>query len=246
MKLSLAILALGLVLPSRAAALRNLKVNVPEQEEKVQPDNKPDEKYTPRPTTRRPTPYPTTARPTPFPTSPPTTCEISCETDYDCPRVCRAPKPYAPKTCVMASAPSTPPPTSGSTPPPTTCECTNPSNIPDKCEVDILLDEMDFLVTGDPKRLAQLTRAAFHDAGTFDQTMPEGGANGCLLTHPPMRLEPENNFLDDALNSLQVRNFSCADEGLYYFFVSSDQTHILSFCISGSHGCLACPCSNLH
>ena len=198
MKLSLASATIGLViLSSPITALRNLqRGNVfeeqkeetkPTEEKKEQPtdaDEKPDDVYTRRP---------------------PTTCEIPCETNYDCPRICQAPSPYAPKTCsVMPNPPPTPGPTSGSTPPPTTCECTNPSNIPDKCEVDILLEEMDFLVTGNPERLAQLTRAAFHDAGTFDQTVPEGGANGCLLTDMNMRLQPENGNLDDALNSLQV------------------------------------------
>lgn len=106
--------------------------------------------------------------------------------------------------------------------------------------MDILIDLMDFEVSSAHKLLAQWTRAAFHDAGTFNQITGEGGANGCLLTDPLMRDEPEvslivsylslystlrretfeqlliclefsthcmcslqNDFLDDALNTLQ-------------------------------------------
>ncbi|KAL7537774.1 hypothetical protein ACHAXR_008055 [Thalassiosira sp. AJA248-18] len=63
---------------------------------------------------------------------------------------------------------------------------------------------MEPFVMGQHELLAQWTRAAFHDAGTFDQTGPEGGANGCLLNHPAMRLEPENAFLDAPLNTLEA------------------------------------------
>lgn len=73
------------------------------------------------------------------------------------------------------------------TPAPTICECDSPSTVPDKCEVEILIDLMELAVLGSHKLLAQWTRAAFHDAGTFDQNVPEGGANGCLMNHPPMR-----------------------------------------------------------
>jgi hypothetical protein len=50
--------------------------------------------------------------------------------------------------------------------------------------------------------LPQWTRAAFHDAGTFDKSANVGGANGCLLNHFPMRLEPENAFLRLPPNTL--------------------------------------------
>lgn len=74
------------------------------------------------------------------------------------------------------------------TPQPTSCEeCTSPSSIPDKCEVDILIDIMETGVLGSHELLPQWTRAAFHDAGTYNQATGEGGANGCLLNHPPMR-----------------------------------------------------------
>ena len=70
--------------------------------------------------------------------------------------------------------------------------------------MNILIDAMEVFVSADPKLSAQFTRAAFHDAGTFDQTMPEGGANGCLLNHLPMRSQSENLGLDAPLNTLQV------------------------------------------
>ena len=66
--------------------------------------------------------------------------------------------------------------------------CSTPLKIPSRCEVDILIDMMEINVLASPKLLAQWTRAAFHDAGTFDQAFPpEGGANGCLLNDPRMR-----------------------------------------------------------
>lgn len=66
--------------------------------------------------------------------------------------------------------------------------CSTPLKIPSRCEVDILIDMMEIFVLASPKLLAQWTRAAFHDAGTFDQAFPpEGGANGCLLNDPRMR-----------------------------------------------------------
>jgi hypothetical protein len=73
-------------------------------------------------------------------------------------------------------------------PTPIKCPCKEPKQIPDRCEVDILIDMMEIHVLVDPKLAPQWTRAAFHDAGTFDGSMPEGGANGCLLNHLPMRL----------------------------------------------------------
>ena len=123
---------------------------------------------------------------------------------------------------------------SPTSPQPTSCEeCTNPSSIPDTCEVDILIDIMETGVLGSHELLSQWTRAAFHDAGTFNQGTGEGGANGCLLNYPPMRyvvssfskknvycpfsyhdlhtltcsLEPENNFFDLPLNTLlEIKN----------------------------------------
>ena len=47
---------------------------------------------------------------------------------------------------------------------------------------------LEVFVLASPKLLAQWTRAAIHDAGTFDQAVPEGGANnGCLLNDPRMQ-----------------------------------------------------------
>jgi hypothetical protein len=68
------------------------------------------------------------------------------------------------------------------------CPCKDPKIIPDRCEVDILIDMLESHVLADRKLASQWTRAAFHDAGTFDVNIPEGGANGCLLNDPNMRL----------------------------------------------------------
>ena len=54
--------------------------------------------------------------------------------------------------------------------------------------MDILIDMLESHVLADRKLASQWTRAAFHDAGTFDVNIPEGGANGCLLNDPNMRL----------------------------------------------------------
>jgi len=68
------------------------------------------------------------------------------------------------------------------------CPCNDPKIIPDRCEVDILIDMLESNVLADRKLASQWTRAAFHDAGTFDVGLQEGGANGCLLNDPLMRL----------------------------------------------------------
>jgi hypothetical protein len=70
--------------------------------------------------------------------------------------------------------------------------------------VDILIDMMETSVIGNHELLPQWTRAAFHDAGTYNQETGEGGANGCLLNFLPMRREPENNFFDLPLNTLMT------------------------------------------
>jgi hypothetical protein len=94
-------------------------------------------------------------------------------------------------TCIPSSTPkpvsSPTSPTETAKPTDDPCPCTDPSPIPDKCEVDILIDIMEVDVTADTSLIAQFVRAAFHDAGTFDQTTNVGGANGCLLNHFPMR-----------------------------------------------------------
>ena len=90
-------------------------------------------------------------------------------------------------------------------PQPTSCEeCITPKIIPNVCEVDILIDMMETSVIGNHELLPQWTRAAFHDAGTYNQETGEGGANGCLLNFLPMRREPENNFFDLPLNTLMT------------------------------------------
>jgi len=127
-----------------------------------------------------------------------------------------------PGTCVIdppTPTPPTPPPNGGSpSGSPTRCICEDPSTIPDKCEVGILIDIMEDFFAGDKALFGQFSRAAFHDAGTFNQNTGEGGANGCLLNDPAMRLMPENSFLDAPLNTLQAikdlwhdNAFTCID-----------------------------------
>jgi Peroxidase len=66
---------------------------------------------------------------------------------------------------------------------------------------------LEIAVSGQHKLSAQWLRLSFHDAGTFNKAVPEGGANGCLMNHPPMRLQDENGHLDIAINTLeQIRN----------------------------------------
>ena len=82
------------------------------------------------------------------------------------------------------------------------CPCKDLKRIPDRCEVDILIDMLESHVLADRKLASQWTRAAFHDAGTFDVGIPEGGANGCLLNHPPMRyvdIDQTDLYLDSPL-----------------------------------------------
>ncbi len=105
--------------------------------------------------------------------------------------MCKKVGPYsAEKTCV---AQDVPPPTPAPVPgvPTTaspTCACESIDRIPDECEVDVLIDMMETFVLAAPNLLGQWLRAGFHDAGTFDQGgVSEGGANGCLMNHPPMR-----------------------------------------------------------
>ncbi|EJK71035.1 hypothetical protein THAOC_07559, partial [Thalassiosira oceanica] len=76
--------------------------------------------------------------------------------------------------------------------------------VPDECELEILIDMMEMDVALNHNLLGQWTRAAFHDAGTFNQITNEGGANGCLMNFPPMREEPENEHLNEPLKRLEA------------------------------------------
>jgi hypothetical protein len=84
--------------------------------------------------------------------------------------------------------------------------CDNPRNIPTECEVELLIEIMEQSVNISLALAPQWIRASFHDAGTFnhEKQPPEGGANGCLLTHLPMRRQGENSGLDLALETLQT------------------------------------------
>ena len=63
---------------------------------------------------------------------------------------------------------------------------------------------METAIKLDLKLASQWLRLAFHDAGTFNKATNEGGANGCLINHVPMRDEDENLFLDLPINTLVV------------------------------------------
>lgn len=102
-----------------------------------------------------------------------------------------------------SSAPPPTPPTS------TPALCPGAAKVPNECELDLLIDSLELFVRGDHKLIAQWVRAAFHDAGTFNQVTNEGGANGCLMNHRPMRDEPENSFLHAPLTTLHVSRYCC-------------------------------------
>ena len=102
-----------------------------------------------------------------------------------------------------SSAPPPTPPTS------TPALCPGAAKVPNECELDLLIDSLELFVRGDHKLIAQWVRAAFHDAGTFNQVTNEGGANGCLMNHRPMRDEPENSFLHAPLTTLHVSRHCC-------------------------------------
>ena len=145
-------------------------------------------------------------------------CSLECLVDSDCPMVCsKANDEDTFGTCIVGTSASTPQLTSPqltstqptnpqlTSPQPTSCEeCITPKIVPNVCEVDILIDMMETSVIGNHELLPQWTRAAFHDAGTYNQETGEGGANGCLLNFLPMRREPENNFFDLPLNTLMT------------------------------------------
>jgi catalase (peroxidase I) len=63
---------------------------------------------------------------------------------------------------------------------------------------------MDTAVKDDHKLASQWLRLSFHDAGTFNRAVPEGGANGCIMTDPEMRNQPENANLDIAIETLKT------------------------------------------
>ena len=74
------------------------------------------------------------------------------------------------------------------------CICDNPKTVPTKCEVQILIDMMNVAISDTHRLAAQWLRAAFHDAGTFNQNTQEGGANGCLLNEPDMLNADESKY----------------------------------------------------
>jgi Peroxidase len=88
-----------------------------------------------------------------------------------------------------------------------------PDFLPNTCQVDFLIDLLETAVEISPNRAIapQWLRLAFHDAGTFDLRVPEGGANGCLLNFDEMRFENENQNLDLAVETLRFIQNRMAD-----------------------------------
>jgi hypothetical protein len=76
--------------------------------------------------------------------------------------------------------------------------------VPNMCQVDLLVSMMEMAVRLNRAIAPQWLRLAFHDAGTFNQQVPEGGANGCLLTDDSMAQQPENRNLDMAIRPLRT------------------------------------------
>ena len=170
---------------------------------------KPRYVHTPSPTDR-PTPAPT---PTP-PTGSGEVCGI-CWSHYDCQS-----NPYCGDTCAFdldsysyqckgpTGTSPTPRPTLRPTPTPTPRPTPPPVRpkifglLPNQCQVNSLLDRMEQAAQIDKAIVPQWLRLAFHDAGTFDQRTFNGGANGCLLNHAPMRDQPENHNLFIATGTL--------------------------------------------
>lgn len=63
---------------------------------------------------------------------------------------------------------------------------------------------LEITVGVDFKVLAQWLRLAFHDAGTFDQITGVAGVNGCIISDPLMRDQPENSGLNLPILTLDV------------------------------------------
>lgn len=105
---------------------------------------------------------------------------------------------------------SVPPPSPTGAPAPSPTRSPNESGpgdlqvIPSICQVEELMTFMDRAVQINAAIAPQWLRLAFHDAGTFNTQVPEGGANGCLMTEEAMRQQPENHNLDLAIETLRV------------------------------------------
>lgn len=141
--------------------------------------------------------------------------------------------PIPPPTNIPAPAPTPSPtesPTSSPTPAPTLAPvqcCTQPRSVPSECEVDLLVQELDQAAIQDPSLPARWLRLAFHDAGTFDQAVPEGGANGCLMSNPLMRSQPENHNTGAPLSVLE--SIKTTWEGLSDTCISVSNSDLLQY-----------------
>lgn len=129
----------------------------------------------------------------------------TCQSNYDCNKpVCNF-NPYTGVgTCGAGpGGPTGPSPTPAPVDVGGGC-CEDPQTIPTECEVTILINLLNIALSAEHRLAAQCVRLSFHDAGTFNVGTNEGGANGCLMTDPDMRLQPENGFLDLPINTLEA------------------------------------------
>jgi len=78
------------------------------------------------------------------------------------------------------------------------------SHIPNQNEVEILINAMDFFASKHHPLVSQWTRAAFHDAGSYNKNIPEGGANGCLMNDKSMTEEEANSFFEAPVSTLWI------------------------------------------
>ena len=123
-----------------------------------------------------------------------------------CPDSCKKNKTKPPTQAPISMAPPTriTPSTPSPTPLVEQCQCKTPKTVPTKCELQILMDMMEITIKKEPRLSSQWLRLAFHDAGTFNRRLKQGGANGCLINLVKMRDENENLHLDLPIVALEV------------------------------------------
>ena len=101
-------------------------------------------------------------------------------------------------------------PTKAPLPPgtPTGCsilsKCSHKKTVPTRCEVDLLIEMLEFAVNWKKQLSAQWLRLSFHDAATFNQDSHEGGSNGCLMNDHRMERQEENLFLGLPVHTLKT------------------------------------------
>lgn len=112
------------------------------------------------------------------------------------------------------------------------CECNQNQKrtIPTECEVDALMKLMGAAIKKTEALAPQWIRLAFHDAGTFNKNKIKGGANGCLLSHKPMRMQDENHSLDLALETLEsIKNSWMSQSNVCVSATNADMIQFAGF-----------------